>query len=142
MKVLDKLEKRPISEPFRQAAKYDSDYYSGYIEKPKKPMDFSIIKKKIIDGHYNTIIEFGNDVRLVFSNAQQSYTPDNPVHMMAHELSDFFSRMWNEYPKTEYEYWYANIKKFQKKIKLLAQTSPIQRELLTEPKGGNTQRTK
>jgi hypothetical protein len=130
LKMLDKIEKRPISVFFRDPMSSETEYMSGYLERPKKPMDLRAVRKAVLDGTYKTINEWGADIRLIWSNAQYCYPQDSPISMMAAELSAWFEKKSTEYPRSEQENWMKKVKKLRVRVRELHETMPIKRELI------------
>lgn len=67
----------------------------------KKPMDLSVIKKKLEDNVYKTKDEYCDDLRLMFNNCETFNEDDSPVGKAGHNLRSFFETKWNElFPPT------------------------------------------
>jgi hypothetical protein len=63
----------------------------------KQPMDFSTIKKNLIDSTYAAPTEFAEHVRLVYKNAiQYNAMRDNPVHIAARAMSKLFEEKYKQ----------------------------------------------
>ena len=131
--LLDKLEKMPISYPFRQLGSNQKPNYSDIV---KQPMDLALIRKKLENDEYKDYIEWGSDVRLVWFNAQTYFAKGTPENTMALTLSDWFEPRFQDFPRFPVELWLKKLKTLQKKMKKLVTTSPIVKGLLPEiPKG-------
>jgi hypothetical protein len=128
--MLDKIERRPVSVFFREPMSPHNEFTSGYVERPKKPIDLRMIRKNLSDGVYKSINDWGMDVRQIWSNAQSSYTTDHPIYMIAYELSAWFEKKWVEYPRTEQEGWMKKVKKLRALVGRLNETMPIKRDLI------------
>lgn len=63
----------------------------------KKPMDLSVIKKKLEDNQYRTRDEYCEDLRLMFNNCETFNEDDSPVGKAGHNLRSFFEAKWNEH---------------------------------------------
>ena len=133
-KILDKIESHHISELFKQPSEPGDERYAGYLDIPKKPMDFSTIRKKLNENQYKCIGECYSDIRLVFSNAMTSYPESSGIYKMASDSSNWFEKKHADYPRTKEEYWFQKIKKIQKEIKYLHDNFPISKSLLPENK--------
>lgn len=131
-KMLDKIEKRPISGIFNQQSNLFENHNSKYINKPKKVMDFQTIRKKLTEGQYKTMNEWGQDVRLIFSNANICFKEDSPIYKMAQDLSEWFERKWNDYPRSEEEQWVKKLRKVQESVKFLSDHFPIDKAFIPE----------
>jgi hypothetical protein len=132
-KMLDKIEKRPVAQFFKEPLTADSEYMSGYVEVPQRPMDLGTIRKKLNSGAYSTISEWGADVRQIWWNAQSIYPKESPIHIIAHELSDWFERKWSEYPRTRQEQWMKKVTKLGRLVKWLNERMPVKKDLIPQP---------
>lgn len=112
--IMNKLDKKAISEPFKH--KEESDQVKGFYSE-KDNIDLETIRNKLQDNKYDTVIEFGCDVRQVFYNALDTFQPTDHRYMMAHELQDWFEKKFNNFPRTAQEKWYMKLNKTRKKIK-------------------------
>jgi hypothetical protein len=133
LKMLDKIEKRPIASFFRDAPSPDTEYMGGYLERPKKPMDLRTVRQRLVDGTYKTMNEWGVDVRLIWSNAHSCYPPESPIYLIALELSAWFEKKWANYPRTQAEHWATKLKKIRPKIRQLRDGMPIRTDLIPQP---------
>ncbi|XP_053329912.1 bromodomain and WD repeat-containing protein 3 [Spea bombifrons] len=84
--LLDLIYEREDSEPFRQPVNRVS--YPDYQDVIETPMDFSTVKATLEAGKYGDPVEFGRDVRLIFSNSK-AYTPNKKsrIYSMTLRLS-------------------------------------------------------
>lgn len=73
------------------------DYYTII----KHPMDLGTVKARLSKNLYKTPTEFGEDVRITFSNAMLYNPKGQDAHIMAEELSKIFEDTWK---KIEAEY--------------------------------------
>ncbi|XP_069801623.1 tyrosine-protein kinase BAZ1B isoform X2 [Dendropsophus ebraccatus] len=71
--MLCKLIKYRFSWPFREPVNTDED--DGYLKVVTTPMDFQTMQSKCSCGNYQTVQEFLNDLKVVFSNAELYYEP-------------------------------------------------------------------
>ncbi|XP_047309643.1 transcription factor GTE10-like [Impatiens glandulifera] len=65
-----------------------------YFDVVKHPMDLGTVKKKLLRGDYQNMLEFAEDMRLTFSNAMTYNPKGNYAHDMAEALSKFFESRW------------------------------------------------
>ncbi|XP_069971280.1 bromodomain adjacent to zinc finger domain protein 2B isoform X7 [Penaeus vannamei] len=63
----------------------------------KKPMDLSVIKKKLEDNLYKSREDYCEDLRLMFNNCETFNEDDSPVGKAGHNLRSFFETKWNEH---------------------------------------------
>ncbi|OHT01825.1 Bromodomain containing protein [Tritrichomonas foetus] len=133
LKLTEKIEKHPISEPFRDQSNNNNntDFQFSSL-KIKENVDLVTIKKRLSEGHYKCINDWGKDVRLIWSNAQQYYPADMPIHVMAQDLSEWFEKKWLDYPRTKEEQWAKKLKKVQTLISALNESFPIDNAFIPE----------
>ena len=67
-----------------------------YFVKIEKPMDLGTVKRRLLQGHYQSIQECVDDVTLVFRNA----TEYNPVHHIVHQAAVFLFNVFQDDIKT------------------------------------------
>ncbi|BFG00835.1 bromodomain-containing protein 3-like [Drosophila madeirensis] len=84
--------------PFYKPLNADKLGLTDYHDKIKKPMDLGSIKNKLENGHYSSVLEFAEDVRLVFSNCFKYFDPDNDYVGMAQELRNVFEMLYAQIP--------------------------------------------
>lgn len=63
----------------------------------RRPMDLSVIKKKLEDNLYKSRDEYCEDLRLMFNNCETFNEDDSPVGKAGHNLRSFFETRWNEH---------------------------------------------
>ena len=131
LKIMDKLRKKPITEPFWKAPSKDDDTLMT-LSDVKTQMYLDKVQEKLDEGKYKDYIEWGNDVRLVWSNAIQTYANPELKIIIARELLDWFENIFTKFPRVPEELWMLKCKELQASIKLLSKNSPIIKELLPE----------
>ncbi|XP_034660343.1 bromodomain-containing protein 3-like [Drosophila subobscura] len=82
--------------PFYKPFDADIVDLTDYHDKIKKPMDLGTIRLKMEDGHYSSVLDFANDVRLVFSNCYKYYHPRTDFVGMAQKLQHVFEVLFAE----------------------------------------------
>ncbi|XP_075429008.1 bromodomain and WD repeat-containing protein 3-like isoform X1 [Ascaphus truei] len=84
--LIDLIYEREDSEPFWQPVSMSS--YPDYQNVIEIPMDFTSVKAMLEAGNYSDPLEFGRDVRLIFSNSK-AYTPNKKsrIYSMTLRLS-------------------------------------------------------
>jgi E1A/CREB-binding protein len=63
-----------------------------YFDIIKKPMDLGTVQKRLENGQYHSIDEFGSDVNLTFDNAVTYNADGSVVYTMAKELKEKFAK--------------------------------------------------
>ncbi|XP_065837497.1 bromodomain and WD repeat-containing protein 3-like isoform X2 [Oscarella lobularis] len=86
---LDEMLQLDMSEPFRQPV--DLIEYPDYPQYVTRPVDFSTIKERLLNGIYGSPDQFCSDVRLVFTNSRLYNTDANSqIALMTAKLSMYF----------------------------------------------------
>ena len=88
--VLERSMKRPQCELFLEPVDPDEDGCPDYLDIIKDPMDFGTVKENLEAGHYGTIAEMCQHIRLVFSNAKTFNADGSPIHNNALEAEALF----------------------------------------------------
>jgi hypothetical protein len=82
--------------PFKHPVNPAVDNVPNYFDVVKRPMDLSTIKSKIANGSYNSAQEFEADVRLIFQNCYEYWTPEAPIWKTCQEFENYFNTQWSE----------------------------------------------
>lgn len=92
LKILKELRKNRMAIYFLEPVDPEKLNIPDYFQIIKEPMDFGTIYQKLCTGQYNSIEQFGQDMRLVFSNAQTYNPSQTEVHTYATQLSKMFEK--------------------------------------------------
>lgn len=94
-RLLARLESHQHAYWFAQPVDPEALGIPHYREVIAEPMDFSTIRARLDDGHYDgEPAEFKRHVLLVFANAKTFNPPSTLVHQHAVELERLFTRQW------------------------------------------------
>eukprot|EP00833_Pecoramyces_ruminatium_P001640 jgi/Orpsp1_1/1175672/evm.model.c7180000054772.1 len=96
--IIKTMERQPNALPFLKPVDPVALNIPDYFNVIKHPMDFSTILKKLKKGEYPSMVEFVDDVDLVFKNCMTYNPPNNPVHIMGKEMKNFFIEQLKKYP--------------------------------------------
>ncbi|ORY81703.1 hypothetical protein LY90DRAFT_697679 [Neocallimastix californiae] len=96
--IIKSLQNHPNAPPFLKPVDPVALNIPDYFNVIKYPMDFSTISKKLKHGKYPSMVEFVDDVDLVFRNCMTYNPPANPVHIMGKELKNYFIEQLKKYP--------------------------------------------
>lgn len=97
------LIKRMISGPgywtryvsnFKKPVDPDIDNAPNYFDVVKKPMCLNMMKTKMDKGEYASGAEFEADIRLIFQNCYEYWTPTDPIWKECEVFEDFFNNQW------------------------------------------------
>ena len=91
--IVEKLKLHSKSWPFRKPVK-DAE---GYYEVVKKPMDLQTLEENVNKGKYQTIEQFEEDTRLIFSNCYLYNIDGNVYSRTARELEQYFNSLMFEF---------------------------------------------
>ena len=128
-KIMNKLKKKPTTEPFWKAPSKDDDRLMTLFD-VKTEMYLDKVQEKLDEGKYKDYIEWGSDIRKVWANAMQIYGSNDLKNTIASELSDWFENIFSKFPRVPEELWVQKLKKLHSSIKRLNKHSPIIKELL------------
>lgn len=92
LKLLKELFKHRMAVYFREPVDPEKLGIPDYFNIIKTPMDFGTIHKKLLSNQYETVEDFGEDVRLVFANATTYNPAQTEVHGFAIGLSNLFEK--------------------------------------------------
>ncbi|KAK3095514.1 hypothetical protein FSP39_015554 [Pinctada imbricata] len=73
----------------------------GYTTVVQRPMDLSLIKKKVESGEIRTTVEFQRDMMLMFTNAIMYNSSNHDVHKMATIMYDEVLQQIEQYVSTQ-----------------------------------------
>ena len=127
-RILEKLEKRPICKFFLEVnpAALEKPIYE---KNPKDAYDLACVKRRLNSGYYKTVNEWAIDVRKVWKSR-----PKNDIERhydnIAEELSKYFEKKWNDYPRSERELWTQEMDKLRKKVVKISDSMPIWKDLI------------
>ncbi|KAJ3020497.1 histone acetyltransferase [Thoreauomyces humboldtii] len=94
-KLLQNLSGRPAAEIF--AGPIDDDEYPDYHEEIAVPMDFATARLKLDKGSYDTIEDFVDDMRLIFSNCLMVNPPGHEYNVVAQRFEWFLPKLLSEH---------------------------------------------
>ncbi|KAF4635925.1 hypothetical protein G7Y89_g2172 [Cudoniella acicularis] len=94
--------------PFRDPVDPTVHNAPNYFDVVKRPIDLNTIQRKMNNNEYTTSQEFEADIRLIFQNCYEYWTPEDPVFKDCENFEKYFNTKWAErhkwvppYVKTE-----------------------------------------
>ena len=75
------------------------DNAPNYFDVVKKPMCLNTMKTKMDKGEYSTAAQFEVDVRLIFQNCYEYWTPVDQIWKECEILEEFFNSQWSQRSK-------------------------------------------
>jgi hypothetical protein len=121
--ILDKLKKKRIAEPFHKKLVPDQSQNQKYADLPDL-LDLDMCRSKLQTEEYESVIQFGIDVRKVFSGNIQAHPPGHPIFQMACDLQEWFEKRFLQFPRSQHELWMMNLEKARKKVASLIKKAP------------------
>jgi len=121
-RILNDLKKKKTSNAFRRP--FQEIFTLNTTLKIKKHVDLTIIEKKLMHNEYSDITKFVLDMKLMWKNALESFSPDSLIHQTALYLSSWVEKKYGEYPRNEKEEWLNMIKVLTKKVQKLEAQIP------------------
>lgn len=70
------------------------DNAPNYSDVVKKPMCLNLMKTKMENGEYSSGAEFEADIRLIFQNCYEYWTPADPIWKECDAFEEFFNNQW------------------------------------------------
>lgn len=95
-KVVTHVMRHQHAWPFNQPVDPVALQIPDYFDVIKKPMDFRTISSKLRRNEYESLVEFEEDMSLVFRNAKTYNPPDHDVHKMADIISEFYQKIYHQ----------------------------------------------
>jgi hypothetical protein len=89
----------------------------GSVQRVKTPMDFQIVRNKLNRGEYESVADWGRDVRLIWFNVKSCYQPKAPVYLIAEHLEQWFDRHFQRFPRREMYDWLMRFQRAQNAAK-------------------------
>lgn len=124
VKITEKILQLPIAGSFSRPVDPELDGAPGYFDKIKRPMDLSLVLRKLRDGQYSTIEKWKEDMNLIWKNATTYNGANTPIHTVARELSEYFRRKCENIPKSEVELWTSRVNKRHATLVKLLEAKP------------------
>ena len=123
-KILAELLKNPLTLPFRNPVNVERDKAPDYYSIIKKPMSFSVIKKKLIAGEYKSVKEFGNDVNLIAQNAIKYNGENSMFGYMAQDIAIWVDKKIQGKPQNNDEEWRLHLTQVVQKLRSHIDNAP------------------
>ena len=124
IKVTEKILSLPIALSFSRAVDPIQDGAPDYFDKIKKPMDLSLVLQKLHDDQYSAVEKWKDDMNLIWKNATTYNDSNRPIHAVARELKDYFTRRCENISKSEVEMWAMRVRKKHETLQKLLEARP------------------
>ncbi|CAG8961107.1 hypothetical protein HYFRA_00002650 [Hymenoscyphus fraxineus] len=85
--------------PFKDPVDPDVHKAPNYFDVVKRPMDLKTIKAKMDRNEYKTAAGFEADIRLIFKNCFEYWTPDDRVFRDCEKFEEYFNEKWSNRDK-------------------------------------------
>ena len=94
--VIKALSDLPCSRPFRDPV--DGRRYPDYFLIVTQPMDLKTLRKNLLDGRYDSVEDFHQDVQRIFDNCKAyNIETSNPIRQQCDELERNFIYQWQNF---------------------------------------------
>ena len=90
--ILERLISWDLCFPFVEMVDPEKDGAPDYLDFVKEPMSLNEVKKRLKEGHYNSIESFQRDVNLIWENAKIYNGDDTLLYYMAMEAKLWFEK--------------------------------------------------
>jgi hypothetical protein len=109
LKVTEKIMRLPIASAFCLPVDPQRDNCPDYFDKIKKPMDLSLVHKKLTENQYPSVDRWKEDMNLIWKNATLYNSDRSFLYGVAKELNDFLKRKCENIPTTETQLWHYKV---------------------------------
>lgn len=79
---------------FKKPVDPEIDNAPNYFDVVKKPMCLNMMKVKMENSEYASAAEFEADIRLIFQNCYEYWTPADPIWKECETFENFFNNQW------------------------------------------------
>lgn len=91
--VMEEIESYNISRMFAQPVDPERDNIANYYKIVKTPMDLGTIRKKLIEGQYQSMIQWKDDMDLVWNNSLQVHGKASLMGYITLELQGTYKKL-------------------------------------------------
>ena len=116
LNLLQRLKKHTSVGPFLLPVDVDGLGLYDYYDIVQEPMDISTVEKKLKNGEYSSVSEFGADVRKIWNNAFAYNTEKSTIYQMTSKISSYFEKLYKEIEDVQFN---DKIKELQDQVKKL-----------------------
>lgn len=142
IEITEKIISLPIAGHFSRPVNPELDGAPDYFEIIKKPMDLSLVLKKLNDDQYTTLDKWKEDMNQIWKNAQTYNDHTTPIHAIARELSEYFRRRCENIPRNEIELWLSKVNKKHVKLMRILDAKPDPKKNVLDAKPKSARPTK
>jgi len=118
MNLLQRLKKHNCAYPFLYPVDVEGLGLYDYYDVVTEPMDLSTVEKKLKNGEYSSVNDFGNDIRKIWNNAFSYNTEGSPIYVTTEKISSYFERIFKEIEDVQFS---DKVTELEKKVKMLSQ---------------------
>lgn len=104
-KVVNEINRMPISKPFRLPVDPVHDDAPDYFDKIKKPMDLAKIKQNLNNNVYTNPQQLVDDIHLITANTRKYNGPDSYFGAFADIIDDYIDQQFKEKSNSYDEEW-------------------------------------
>jgi len=118
LNLIQRLKKHNCVGPFLFPVDVEGLGLWDYYDIVPEPMDLGTVEKKLKNGDYASVYEFGTDIRKVWSNAMAYNTEGSAIYNMTLKISQYFERIFKEIEDVPFN---DKVYELEKKVKMLTQ---------------------
>jgi hypothetical protein len=124
--ILAQITKMPISEPFRKQPPPPDSQKAGEPVDPRtvETPDLETSRIKLITEEYESVIQWGLDIRRILWTGITNNPIGHPLFQMAVDLQEWFEKRFSQYPRNPNELWMMKMEKARKKCRSLLAKAP------------------
>jgi hypothetical protein len=117
--LLQKLKKHTCSSPFLEPVDAMALGIPDYYQIITDPMDLSTIERNLKNGVYTSTVQFGNDIRKIWTNSFRYNARGSDIYQMTAEMSTYFEKVFKEIENIPLA---ENFNELQKRVERLSKT--------------------
>lgn len=129
---MDKLDAKLISAPFRDEVTRLEVLVPEIAAVLKPPLDLASIRKNVTSDKYESVQDWGDDMRALWKWGQMALEK-NPLGAMAADLSTCFEKQFADFPRCQNELWLRDFNTTRRKLRTLIKDYPLPHTDVDEP---------
>ena len=105
LKIINDMLKWQLTSIFRNPVDPERDSAPNYYIKVKNPIDLSSIKKKLLDNTYKNVLNFINDIDLIYQNALLFHGENSMITFIAKDISNWIKEKYDKKASSQEQEW-------------------------------------
>lgn len=116
LELTTKMQHRDLCRPFKEKVDPVRDGALDYYTYVTKPMDLSLVKRKLNNNDYYSMNEWAEDVNQIWKNAMIYNNEGTLIYLIAQEMELWFKKKFESIPRNKDEEWMTSLRKSTKKL--------------------------